>query len=149
MRSAISLLTTLATVFHLAVGCCLHACHADGVPTCRLGGRVECHDGDCGDHGLEDDHDREHGRDRGSHAADECGTASVAAASPHGCQGCDCAATIEANSAAGRQAAAMLPVAAFEAESIATRQAARGPSGAADAPVLSALRPPLFERLLV
>lgn len=87
MRSAIGLVATVATVFHLAFGCCLHAAHLGGPACCRVDERPDGHaDGCCDDHGH--DHARPDG-----HAAPDVTPAAVGHAGAEClCAGCTCTA---------------------------------------------------------
>lgn len=135
MRPVIACITTLATVIHLACGCCLHAAIIDDGAACCRAVAIDQETDDCCD---------EAGHENGP--ADDGPTA---AATGHRCDGCRCAAVIDAESVADRLPAFGCGAAAFADGSILRRQAARGPCGTVGSPVLSAVRPPLFERLSV
>jgi hypothetical protein len=135
VRPVIACITTLATVLHLAWGCCLHAAIIDGGATCCRPVATDRPADDCCE---------EVGHD---HVPADDGP--MAAATGHRCEDCRCAAMIDAETVVGRLPASGAVAAAFAAGSIPRWQAARGPCGSVGPPVLSALRPPLFERLSV
>lgn len=149
MRTAVALVTTFATVLHLAVGCCGHLSHFDGGSACCGGNSVsdaavEC----CADH----DHDHEvaptsPGRD-GPEASGVLG-ASVVRVVAHDCGRCMCVAKIDQDQLDDATPPVSSFLALVDSDTIVMAQAARGPCEAWDPPVPSELRPPLFERLVV
>lgn len=149
MRSAIACLTMLATVLHLAVGCCLHASHVAGAAACHPDDHGACVAEACG---HEHDHDRshEHGTLLAGDAADGHDPQRPVIVEPpaHECEGCDCVATTEARPGSPWPSSP-LRHAGCPLASIAMSQADRGPCAMAASPVLADLQPPLFERLLV
>lgn len=154
MRAAVALVTMVATVLHLAVGCCGHALHFDGAVVCCggnvvSGAAIECctdHDHDC-DHGCESEpasRDLDaRGSTTGMHGVIAPGTAGS------DCCGCTCVAKIETHRGDDVAPLASEFLASLESAAIVSEQAARGPCEAWDPPVPSELRPPLFERLVV
>lgn len=147
MHSVIAVLTTLATLFHLTVGCCLHASHCDGDGGCPHGRRAACHaEPCCGAH--------EHDQDSSLAMLDAEGsepleTRHLAEAPPDACDGCECVGTVEKNPASDWTRVLTCSSAAFEGGAIARSQAACGSCGMRPPAILSELQPPLFERLLV
>lgn len=147
MRPTISCITTLATVMHLAFGCCLHAAHFEAAAVCCSALHVARHDCDCD---CADEHRHAH------ESADSPGSASGTGprvtdpdAAHHACDGCRCAATIEAQRTSIPEGpSTCLPV-ACDSWSLVRMQASHCPCGMARRPALSALAPPLFERLTV
>lgn len=151
MRNAVALVTTLATVLHLAVGCCGHLSHFDcGLACCVQDSAceqaIEC----CADH----DHDQDNRSQPTSHgvnASESTGIHRVVTvrAAIHDCGGCTCVAKVEQDRVddAAPTVSYVLTAVAFKA--IAMAQAARGPCEAWTPPVSAELRPPLFERLVV
>lgn len=143
MRSAIALAATVATVFHLAFGCCLHAPHFCGPACCGSGAMPDCHAVDCCD-----EHDHATPAEHAAHDADAAAAGRCGAEC--GCAGCTCSATVAAKatlpdltrSAAvswGDAAAGDGRVAAAAADSPADHRC----------PIPTAAGSPLFERLLV
>jgi hypothetical protein len=145
MRSLVAIVTTLATVVHLTIGCCLHVAHDDGVLSCHEEAHAVCGMGTC-DAGH--DHPEEpRGEAEVSVPSAADGLAGVRVRT-HCCDGCDCVATIQEHSASIWMPMLARPAADPGDDDIASIQARRGACDAA-APPLSALLPPLFERLLV
>lgn len=153
MRAAVALIIMVATVLHLAAGCCRHASHFDGGARC-CGGTFasEAAAACCMDH----DHD--HGHDRkpepaspggDAHGSSGMGGVIAGQAAIHDCGGCRCAAKIENDRGDDVPLSARVFLTSAESEALVRTQAARGPCEARDPPVPSALRPPLCERLVV
>lgn len=162
MRLAIVLATTIATLMHFTVGCCLHGMRCDGV-ACRATGGGDDRSTDClgdclGDHchACDDGHDVPQAAIAADGPIDGVARVVVAAAqhaSGPVCAGCHCAAVLEARTV-DLMAFGMPLTAAFDAMLTAGRSVASsvGPCGhvlVADSSVRVALVPPLFERLLV
>lgn len=151
VRPAISLITTLALVIHFTVGCCLHASHFGGADACCASqsppGHVEtcCHD-----------HEYEHDRDSTA-TADEYHDTNLAVAccepasttSDCGCDGCSCVATTlkSSNDVCGPMCVCWIGH-ALDATPPQMTPIWGGHVGG-QPPDTSALRSPLFERLLV
>lgn len=145
MRTAVTTLTLLATLFHFTVGCCggMHAdsghvdSHADAVAICE--------------HGCD------HGGDHAAEAAAEPGMADHLMPSlhdgdggcpGHDCHGCSCSATHDERPL-DSHAVDFLTV-AWVGPAIAMIQSAVSVAWeAADPPVRATIAPPLSERLLV
>jgi len=149
VRPAISLITTLTTVIHFTFGCCLHASHFGGGDACCGSQAVPAHaDACCNDH----DHDRD-----STAAAVACHDsnppvvfcASSLATSDCGCDGCSCAATTlePGNDDCGPTCVCWIGH-VLDATSAGMKSAWGGHFGG-HPPDTSALRSPLFERLLV
>lgn len=142
MRSAIGFVATVATVFHLAFGCCLHAPHLGGPACCGTGAMPDCHAADCCD-----EHDHATPAEHAAHDADagQCGAEC-------GCVDCSCAATV-ANKATFPDLARPAAVAWGNASAVAFVGclAAAAADSPADhrCPIPAAAGSPLFERLLV
>ena len=149
VRAAVALTTTVATVLHLAIGCCGQMPHFDGGSPCCVRDlaceqAVEC----CEDH----DHDRKSENAAGgfdAHGPTSSDGMIEAQATGHDCDRCRCVATIESNRIFDAAPMVTCFLVSAETESIASMQATRGPCEGWDPPVSSLLRPPLFERLVV
>lgn len=153
MRPFISCITTLATVMHLAFGCCLHATHVGAASECWPADALAAHECD-GDH----DHGCDHGHAGACVNAPVESPDAVAGTHPamagadvahHDCPGCRCMAMTELKrpfdqgDSEGRPAIVCV-------DGLPPSLPARAdlPS-LASLPVLSALKPPLFERLSI
>ena len=151
MRPAISFLTTLAVVIHFTFGCCLHASHFGGPDTCCAGQQLP-DDGDacCDGHVHEHEHDS-------TATATECpdsdpGSAhseSRIASAGCGCDGCSCAATtLETDHEVCGSTSVCWIGHVLDAPLPGLTSPRAAPVGGPP-PGTSALRSPLFERLLV
>ena len=158
MRPAIDFLTTLAVVIHFTFGCCLHASHFGGPDACCAGRRI------VGDQAPDDvdaccngrEHGHEHAHDSTASAA-ECPDPDPGFAHPEsriaaagcGCEGCSCAATtLETGHEACGSTAVCWIGHVLDAPSPGLTSPRATPVGEPP-PGTSALRSPLFERLLV
>ncbi|MEX0670752.1 MAG: hypothetical protein WD060_09880 [Pirellulales bacterium] len=150
MRSGLAYLTMLATVMHFTCGCCLHAAHFHVAADCHHGEQVRgdaqaCCNGHGGDH------------DSPGSAGDLGEPALIAAAgtcgcdlSHCGCDGCSCAATVTQGEAGTTWLPSTVSLSEWrDATLMALSRAAAGARRRCRCPVLSVLRPPLYERLLI
>jgi hypothetical protein len=152
MRSLVTHITAIATLFHLMVGCCGHASHGDDGHVCghELAVEVCAHDHDH-DH-VHDDHHHspacEPADGDGSLLASVVNDAESNAPS-HECHGCDCAATTDANPSfsVGPDflGFAWSEPAVIHALGVPLRSAWEP----GDPPILAEIEPRLFERLLI
>lgn len=151
MRPLFRLLTMIATVIHLAFGCCLHPCHFGGhgegaTPTVGSVAAEAC----CHDH-LHDDVASPPGADQSGHGAEVGGvtlSASEACADCDACRGCQCAAlSTEAMPIPSWSPLASGILAAVDGGTIANSLARGGQPPPVRHPRTS--RPALFERLLI
>jgi hypothetical protein len=149
VRSMFTCLTLLATVMHFTFGCCLHASHFGGSDTCCTSALVSDHGGDCGE-----SHDHDHdltattvpGHDAG---ATDGSCHAAAAASSCDCEGCTCVAIVPTHDVRldGPSPGAWIGDGLLAPPVNLTSPGLVGRGH--ESPPLSALRPPLFERLLV
>jgi hypothetical protein len=142
-------LTLIATVMHFTFGCCLHASHFGGSDTCCMSALVSAHGGDCGE-GHDHDHDVAATTVAGHDAHATSGPCQAhAAASTCDCDGCTCVATAPTSEL---RIDAPAPGAWIGDGLLAPPVNLTSPGlvgRGLESPPLSALRPPLFERLLV
>jgi hypothetical protein len=146
VHAVVVLLTLLATVSHLAVGCCLHASHPDRGAPCCLASRVAHHDACDSDH----DHDLAPMTGDRHPVGEAAGGCPVAPISPDcDCDGCSCVATTAQPGASYDAPAPMASIGHGRIAAAAILTAPRRLAPVHEPPLLSALRPPLSERLLV
>jgi len=142
VRQAVSVITMLAAVMHLTLGCCLHPAHAAGAVAC-CGDRPATPACCCDDHDAGGTAPDRH--EAGAEAVAAPGDGPICTADTHACPGCDCVATTEAATLPPLVACVAWIGDAFERPmSGAARAAIRAERRA----VPSEPRPALFERHL-
>jgi hypothetical protein len=160
MRSLITHLTAIATLFHLMVGCCGHVCHGHEGDSCQH----EVVADQCA-HACTHGHDHEGDATGHKHAPTPAPTIDSADADstlvalaiyqsdqsgpPHECRGCDCVALTDGNSSTSLSMDFL--AVAWSAPVIVQMPVMplRTAWAAGDPPVLAEIEPRLFERLLI
>ena len=146
MRQAVSVITMLAAVMHLTLGCCLHPAHAAGAAACCGGDRPAAPACCCDDHdacGMAADR-----HEAGAEAAAAPTDGAICTAGTHACPGCDCVATTEAAAFPHLVACVAWIGDAFERPTGGMSGAARAALRAERRGMPSEPRPALFERHL-
>ena len=145
MRPAIGFAATVATLFHLAFGCCLHGPHLGGAACCGTKAVAADHAEDCCD-----DHDHVMHAEHVAHDADPADDGRCTAEC--GCGGCTCTATVAPKTKTpdlARPAAVAWAVTSVAAlVGLPTTAATESPADHR-CPIPTAAGSPLFERLLV